>query len=125
MTYCYCYLLRCVTCAVPQKFDGNELSFENGVFLGPLLHLTFKGSYMWNKRQLYFDVATMYLGLGPWRLALPLKTAKPLAEVPAKYGGGGEASVPLQAGGAGRGDVGVGRLWGEGEGQTGGRGGRE
>ena len=65
-----------------QKFDGEEGSFENGVFLGPVGHLTFKGPYTTKGQQLSFDVHTMYLGLGPWRIGIPLKKdAKPLSEV--------------------------------------------
>lgn len=69
-----------------QKFNAEELSFENGVFLGPLLgHLTFKGPCMSKGKQLSFDVTTMYVGLGPWRVPVTLKKdAKPLAEVDQK-----------------------------------------
>lgn len=67
-----------------QKFGSDE-TFENGVFLGPLGHLTFKGPCATKDKQLSFDVHTMYIGLGPWRFSLPLKKdGKPLSQVDPK-----------------------------------------
>lgn len=60
-----------------QKFEGGEQTFENGVFLGPLAHLTFKGPFKMASRYLWFDVTTMYLGVGPWRVGIPLKRDAP------------------------------------------------
>lgn len=57
----------------PQKFDANRMDFENGVFLGPLAHLTFNGPYAMSGRQLTFDVSTMNIGLGPLKFSIPLK----------------------------------------------------
>ncbi len=37
------------------------------------------------QRVLHFDVVTMYLGLGPWRLAVPLKKEVPLQEMDKKW----------------------------------------
>ncbi|EFJ51665.1 hypothetical protein VOLCADRAFT_120424 [Volvox carteri f. nagariensis] len=68
--------------AACQKFDAS--GFENGVFLGPLGHLTFKGGFQMDGKLLHFDVATMYLGLGPWRLAVPLKKEVPLSDMDSK-----------------------------------------
>ncbi|GIL93628.1 hypothetical protein Vretifemale_21030 [Volvox reticuliferus] len=68
--------------AACQKFDAS--GFENGVFLGPVGHLTFKGGFQMDGRLLHFDVTTMYLGLGPWRLALPLKKEVPLEQMDTK-----------------------------------------
>jgi len=65
-----------------QKFDPADNSFENGVFFGPVAHLTFKGPYTMKGKQLSFDVDTMYIGLGPGRFGIPLKKkGKPLAEM--------------------------------------------
>lgn len=49
------------------------MDFENGVFLGPLAHLTFNGPYAMSGRQLTFDVSTMNIGLGPLKFSIPLK----------------------------------------------------
>ncbi|GLC68561.1 hypothetical protein PLESTF_000708900 [Pleodorina starrii] len=68
--------------AACQKFDAS--GFENGVFLGPVGHLTFKGGFQMDGRLLHFDVATMYLGLGPWRLPVSLKKEVPLEEMDKK-----------------------------------------
>ncbi|GIL61571.1 hypothetical protein Vafri_16059 [Volvox africanus] len=68
--------------AACQKFDPS--GFENGVFLGPVGHLTFKGGFQMDGRLLHFDVTTMYLGLGPWRLALPLKKEVALQQMDTK-----------------------------------------
>ncbi|KXZ47501.1 hypothetical protein GPECTOR_35g939 [Gonium pectorale] len=68
--------------AACQKFD--ETGFENGVFLGPVGHLTFKGPFQMDARLTHFDVDTMYLGLGPWRLPLKLKKQVPLQELDRK-----------------------------------------
>lgn len=56
-----------------QKFDAAKLDFENGVFLGPIAFLTFNGPYAMKGKQLTFDVASMNIGLGPWRFSIPLK----------------------------------------------------
>ncbi|GAX73741.1 hypothetical protein CEUSTIGMA_g1194.t1 [Chlamydomonas eustigma] len=67
-----------------QKFSSDN-TFENGVFLGPLAHLTFKGPMSTNQKQLSFDVHTMYVGVGPWRLGIPLKKdGKPISELDPK-----------------------------------------
>lgn len=63
----------------PQMFDGAV--FTNGVFLGPIAHLTFDGPYTMSGRQLTFDVSNMGIGLGPFKFSIPLKKdAKPLTE---------------------------------------------
>eukprot|EP00197_Chlamydomonas_leiostraca_P013757 CAMPEP_0202865678 /NCGR_PEP_ID=MMETSP1391-20130828/6293_1 /ASSEMBLY_ACC=CAM_ASM_000867 /TAXON_ID=1034604 /ORGANISM="Chlamydomonas leiostraca, Strain SAG 11-49" /LENGTH=219 /DNA_ID=CAMNT_0049545543 /DNA_START=103 /DNA_END=763 /DNA_ORIENTATION=- len=73
--------------AACQKFDGREGSFENGVFLGNLAHLTFKGPMALDGRRLSFDVDKMYIGLGPWRACVPLKAERDLAALDAKERG--------------------------------------
>ncbi|KAL6757485.1 hypothetical protein V8C86DRAFT_2624018 [Haematococcus lacustris] len=67
-----------------QKFVLDEMSFENGVFLGPLASLTFKGPYLMKGRRLMFDVNSLNLGLGPWRLSIPLKASTPFDQLPPK-----------------------------------------
>lgn len=69
-----------------QKFDAADNTFENGVFLGPVGSLTFKGPFLVTKRNLYFDVAEMFVGLGPWRFGIPLKKGAPksLEQLPPK-----------------------------------------
>lgn len=36
------------TCRL-QKYDAREATFENGIFLGPVANLTFKGPYLFEK----------------------------------------------------------------------------
>eukprot|EP00877_Chromochloris_zofingiensis_P009303 jgi/Chrzof1/4626/Cz14g20140.t1 len=56
-----------------QRFIPDTKVFENGVFLGPLAHLTFAGPFATKDRQLTFDVTSMNVGLGPWKFSIPLK----------------------------------------------------
>ncbi|KAG2428205.1 hypothetical protein HXX76_011885 [Chlamydomonas incerta] len=65
-----------------QKFD--ETGFENGVFFGPVANLTFKGPWQLDGKVCHFDVNTMYLGLGPWRLPIKLKDQTPLKQMATK-----------------------------------------
>lgn len=64
-----------------QKFEAGEGTFENGIFLGPVASLTFKGFCSGKGKQLSFDVDTMYLGVGPWRGSIPLKAGKKMADM--------------------------------------------
>jgi hypothetical protein len=65
-----------------QKFDGAKKDFENGVFLGPIAHLTFNGPYDMTGKQLWFDVVNMNIGLGPLKFSIPLKKdAKAVADM--------------------------------------------
>lgn len=66
-----------------QKYEKGI--FENGVFLGPVASLTFSGPYTMSGRQLWFDVVSMSVGLGPWRTSFNLKQdSRPLSERDAK-----------------------------------------
>ncbi|MEW5304725.1 MAG: hypothetical protein WDW36_007317 [Sanguina aurantia] len=69
-----------VTC---QVIDPKESTFENGVFIPTLAHITFKGPCLLRGRQLTFDVQTMSLGVGPWRWSLEInKAARPIDTIP-------------------------------------------
>ncbi|KAF5839414.1 hypothetical protein DUNSADRAFT_816 [Dunaliella salina] len=61
-----------------QKFEDGI--FENGVFLGPVASLTFKGPFTMSGKRLTFDVDTMCIGLGPFRLPIPLKESQPIEQ---------------------------------------------
>jgi hypothetical protein len=81
-----------------QKFDAGKLDFENGVFLGPIAHLTFNGPYAMSGRQLTFDVHTMNIGVGPLKFSIPLKKdGKSIADMDSGYG---RASQLIDQGGA-------------------------
>eukprot|EP00270_Netrium_digitus_P021750 TRINITY_DN9505_c0_g1_i3.p1 TRINITY_DN9505_c0_g1~~TRINITY_DN9505_c0_g1_i3.p1 ORF type:complete len:284 (-),score=47.04 TRINITY_DN9505_c0_g1_i3:220-1071(-) len=48
-----------------QRFDAKAMEIENGVFVGPLGELTFKGPFSWKGRQMSFIFTTLSLKLGP------------------------------------------------------------
>ncbi|KAG2495269.1 hypothetical protein HYH03_006542 [Edaphochlamys debaryana] len=68
--------------AACQKFD--DTGFENGVFLGGLASLTFKGPFQQDGKVVHFDVPSMSIGVGPWRFTIPIKASKPFSELPKK-----------------------------------------
>jgi hypothetical protein len=51
--------------------QGHE--FENGVFLGGLFSLTFRGPCITKGKQLSFDVYTMYVRVGGWTFPISIK----------------------------------------------------
>ncbi|KAL4428255.1 hypothetical protein ABPG75_002344 [Micractinium tetrahymenae] len=56
-----------------QRWDATKSEIENGIFLGRLAALTFKGPYRLEGKVLAFDFDTLTLRLGGWTAALPLK----------------------------------------------------
>ncbi|GJP72557.1 hypothetical protein CLOP_g3275 [Closterium sp. NIES-67] len=51
--------------AAVQRFDAQAMEIENGVFLGPVGHLTFRGPMGFTNRRLAFTFHTLSLKLGP------------------------------------------------------------
>lgn len=56
-----------------QRWDASSNEIENGIFLGRLAALTFKGPYRLEGKVLAFDFDTLTLRLGGWKTAIPLK----------------------------------------------------
>lgn len=85
-------------CILLQRFIPDTKVFENGVFLGPLAHLTFAGPFATKDRQLTFDVTSMNVGLGPWKFSIPLKKGvTSMEDVPERYETGTLACSQKQA----------------------------
>lgn len=55
-----------------QRWDASKNEIENGIYLGHLAALTFKGPYKMSGKKLQFDFDTLTLKLGP-SFSLPLK----------------------------------------------------
>ena len=56
-----------------QRWDASTSEIENGVYLGLLAALTFKGKYACEKNKLSFDFDTLKLRLGPLKFEFKLK----------------------------------------------------
>lgn len=56
-----------------QIFTPKTNEFENGVFLGGLVSITFRGPCITKGKQLSFDVYTMFIRLGGWTIPIPIK----------------------------------------------------
>eukprot|EP00798_Chlamydomonas_sp_ICE-L_P007395 gene7395-522_t len=70
--------------ACQVKFDKSDMSFENGIFLGPIFSLTFKGPFTLDGKVLRFDTHTLNIGIGPWRPSFNLKPAQSLESMAKK-----------------------------------------
>jgi hypothetical protein len=56
-----------------QRWDASKSEIENGVYLGLLAALTFKGKYACQGSKLSFDFDTLKLRLGPLKFEFKLK----------------------------------------------------
>lgn len=56
-----------------QRWDATASEIENGIYLGWLGALTFKGPYTFEGKKLAFDFDQLKIKLGPLNLAFPLK----------------------------------------------------
>lgn len=65
-----------------QKWDASKNEIENGIFLGHLIALTFRGPYKFTGKKLQFDFDTIAIKLGP-KFEFPLKAKiNPASYVP-------------------------------------------
>lgn len=56
-----------------QRWDASKGEIENGIFLGLLGALTFKGPYSFSGKKLSFDFDTLILRIGPFKFDFKLK----------------------------------------------------
>lgn len=56
-----------------QRWDASNGEIENGIFLGLLASLTFKGPYSFTGKKLNFDFDTLKLRIGPLKFEFRLK----------------------------------------------------
>lgn len=56
-----------------QRWDASKGEIENGIYLGLLAALTFKGPYSFSGKKLSFDFDTLKLRIGPLKLEFKLK----------------------------------------------------
>lgn len=56
-----------------QRWDATASEIENGIFLGHVAALTFRGPYVFDGKRLTFDFDRLKLKLGPLNAEFPLK----------------------------------------------------
>lgn len=56
-----------------QRWDASNGEIENGIFLGLVASLTFKGPYSFTGKKLSFDFDTLKLRIGPLKFEFKLK----------------------------------------------------
>lgn len=56
-----------------QRWDASKGEIENGIFIGLLAALTFKGPYAYQGKKLSFDFDTLKLRIGPLKFEFKLK----------------------------------------------------
>lgn len=71
-----------------QRWDATQNEIENGIYVGHLAALTFKGPYVFEGKRLYFDFDTLKLKVLGAKFDIPLKpkidrsTFKPGKDLP-------------------------------------------